>query len=261
MNRLVLWDVDGTLVRCGPIGRQAIERAARRALDHRVDWTDDDVPQVRMSGGTDPGILLELLAHGGIDGDEIDRLLAVALVHLENELAAGAHHIELEGEVLPGVADVVTRLHEDPGVVQSVLTGNIAPNAAVKLGAFGLDAWLDLDIGAYGSDHVDRNRLVPLAIERASAKHGRLFPAADVWVVGDTPRDMECAAAAGARCLLVATGGHPIEELEGLGADAVLADLSDVDLAVGVLGPSGPAAGQERDIAGAGSLDRTPTRP
>ncbi|MGH9117435.1 MAG: HAD family hydrolase [Acidimicrobiales bacterium] len=249
MNRLVLWDVDGTLVRCGPIGRQAIERAARRALDHHVDWSDDDVPQVHMSGGTDPGILLELLAHGGIEGDQIDRLLALALVHLEDELAAAAHRIELEGTVLPGVAEVVTRLHDDPGVIQSVLTGNIAPNAAVKLGAFGLDAWLDLEIGAYGSDHVDRNRLVPLAIERAEAKHGRAFPPADVWVVGDTPRDMACAAAAGARCLLVATGGHPIDELEGLGADEVLPDLSEVDLVVGVLGRRGS------------SLQRTPTRP
>ena len=198
VTQLVLWDIDGTLVRSGPIGRQAIERAARRALDHRVDWTDDDVPQVRMSGGTDPGILLELLAHGGVDEDEIDGLLADALVHLENELAAGAHTIELEGEVLPGVVEVITRLHDDPDVVQSVLTGNIAPNAAVKVGAFGLDAWLDLEIGAYGSDHVDRNRLVPLAIERAAAKHGRNFSPTDVWVVGDTPKDMACAAAAAA---------------------------------------------------------------
>jgi phosphoglycolate phosphatase len=234
-NLLILWDVDGTLVRCGPIGRQAIERAARRALDHRVDWTDDDVPQVRMSGGTDPGILLELLAHGGVDEDEIDGVLAEALVHLENELAAGAHHITLEGEVLPGVTQAVTRLYQAPGVIQSVLTGNIASNAAVKVGAFGLDTWLDLEIGAYGSDHVDRNRLVPLAVERATAKHGRAFRPTDVWVVGDTPRDLACAAAAEARCLLVATGGHPIDELEGLGADAVLSDLSDTDRVAGLL--------------------------
>jgi phosphoglycolate phosphatase-like HAD superfamily hydrolase len=235
VNRLVLWDVDGTLVRCGDVGRRAIERAARRALDDRVDWTDDSVPQVRMGGGTDPGILLELLTHGGVDGPESDELLDRALRHLEDEVAAAARTIELEGIVLPGAAEVVARLNEEPGVVQSVLTGNIRPGAVVKLGAFGLDAQLDLEVGAYGSDHADRNRLVPLAVERASAKHGHRFEPDDVWVVGDTPKDLDCARAGGVRCLLVATGGHPIAELEELGADVVLPDLADVDRAVAVL--------------------------
>jgi phosphoglycolate phosphatase-like HAD superfamily hydrolase len=238
MNRLVLWDVDGTLVRCGDVGRRAIERAARRALDHRVDWTEDSVPQVRMGGGTDPGILLELLGHGGVDGAESDELLDLALRHLEDEVAAAARTIELEGVVLPGAAEVVARLDRAPGVVQSVLTGNIRPGAVVKLGAFGLDEALDLEIGAYGSDHIDRNRLVPLAVHRASAKHGCQFEPDDVWVVGDTPKDLACARAGGVRCLLVATGGHPLDELEELGADVVLPDLTDVDRVVGLLAGS-----------------------
>jgi phosphoglycolate phosphatase len=235
VNRLVLWDVDGTLVRCGDVGRRVIERAARRALDHRVDWTEDSVPAVRMGGATDPGILLELLAHGGVDGAESDELLDLALRHLEDEVAAAARTIELEGVVLPGAAEVVARLHDQPGVVQSVLTGNIRPGAAVKLGAFGLDERLDLEIGAYGSDDADRTRLVPVAVQRATAKHGLEFGLDDVWVVGDTPRDLACARAGGVRCLLVATGGHPIDELEGIGADAVLPDLTDVDRVVTLL--------------------------
>ena len=242
MNRLVLWDVDGTLVRCGDVGRRAIERAARRALDHRVDWTDDSVPQVRMGGGTDPGILLELLAHGGVEGAESEKLLDLALRHLEDEVAAAAHTIELEGTVLPGAAEVLTRLGAEPGVVQSVLTGNIRPGAAVKLGAFGLDRRLDLEIGAYGSDDADRNRLVPLALERASAKHGVRFDPDDVWVVGDTPKDLACARAGGVHCLLVATGGHRLDELEDLGADAVLPDLADVDRVVALLAPAPASA-------------------
>jgi phosphoglycolate phosphatase-like HAD superfamily hydrolase len=244
MDRLVLWDVDGTLVRCGDVGRRAIERAARRALDHRVDWTDGSVPDVRMGGGTDPGILLELLAHGGVEGDESADLLDLALRHLEDEVAAAAHTIEIEGRVLPGVDEVLSRLDVEPGVVQSVLTGNIRPGAAVKLGALGLDDRLDLEIGAYGSDHIDRNRLVPLAVERAQAKHGVRFAAADVWVVGDTPKDLACAQAGGVRCLLVATGGHRLDELEGLGADMVLADLSDVDGVVALLGPAQVVTGR-----------------
>ena len=119
------------------------------------------------------------------------------------------------------------------------MTGNIRPGAAVKLGAFGLDRWLDLEIGAYGSDHADRNQLVPLAVERAAARHGHGFGPDEVWVVGDTPKDLGCAQAGGVRCLLVATGSHPIEELETLGADLVLPDLSDVDLVVGVLTRTG----------------------
>jgi phosphoglycolate phosphatase-like HAD superfamily hydrolase len=235
MSRLVLWDVDGTLVRCGEVGRRAIERAARRALDHRVDWTEDSVPKVRMGGGTDPGILLELLAHGGVEGAESEELLDLALRHLEDEVAAAARTIEVEGIVLPGAGEVVDRLNREPGVVQSVLTGNIRSGAVVKLGALGLDDRLDLEIGAYGSDHADRNRLVPLAVERAEAKHGLRFEPGEVWVVGDTPRDFECARAGGVRCLLVATGGHPLEELEQLGADVVLPDLTDVDRVVALL--------------------------
>jgi phosphoglycolate phosphatase-like HAD superfamily hydrolase len=244
VNRLILWDVDGTLVRCGEIGRRALERAARRALDHRVDWTDDSVPKVRMSGGTDPGILLELMARGGVDGDESEQLLDIAMRHLEDEVAAAAHTIEIEGVVLPGVGEVLDRLDAEPGVVQSVLTGNIRPGAAVKLGALGLDHRLDLEIGAYGSDDADRNRLVPLAVERAEVKHGLRFDAGDVWVVGDTPRDLDCARAGGVRCLLVATGGHGLEELDGMGADALLPDLTDVDRVVALLAPAEVATGR-----------------
>ena len=112
-------------------------------------------------------------------------------------------------------------------MVSTLLTGNIYPNAAAKVGAFGLDRWLDLDVGAYGSDHHDRDELVSVSIGRVEAEHGVRVDPDDVWVIGDTPRDLGCARAAGSRCLLVATGRYGSDELAALGPEAVLDDLSD----------------------------------
>ncbi len=94
-----------------------------------------------------------------------------------------------------------------------MLTGNIAPNAVVKLAAFGLEKWLDLEAGAYGSDHEDRRDLVPIALERLASLRGVRLTPEETWVIGDTPRDFECAEAGGAHSLLVATGGYGLEEL------------------------------------------------
>ena len=105
----------------------------------------------------------------------------------------------------------------------------------MKLRAFGLDRFIDFDIGAYGSDHHDREELVPIALAKAEAKHGGPFRPEDTLVIGDTPRDFECAKAGGARCVLVATGGFARDELEGLGADVVLDDLSDTGAVVALL--------------------------
>ena len=113
---------------------------------------------------------------------------------------------------------MLARLAEDPRVVSTLLTGNIDANALVKVAAFGLDRWLDLTVGAYGSDAADRNLLVPVALRRLSARRGVELAAADAWVIGDTPRDLECARVAGARCLLVATGRYGFDELAALGA-------------------------------------------
>ena len=135
----------------------------------------------------------------------------------------------------PGVVEVLARLDADPQVLQSVLTGNLAANARLKLGAFGLDRWLDLEVAATGSDDHDRTNLVPVALVKVEARYGRRLDPSDVWVVGDTPLDLACARAGGARCLLVATGRPALEELSGLGADAVVPDMADVERAVGIL--------------------------
>jgi phosphoglycolate phosphatase-like HAD superfamily hydrolase len=116
-----------------------------------------------------------------------------------------------------------------------VLTGNIAANARLKLAAFSLVDLLDLEVGAYGRDHTDRTKLLPLAWRNQIELRHRSYTPEETWIVGDTPRDLACAQSGGAHCLLVATGRYEAEELEGLGADAVLPDLVDTARVVAIL--------------------------
>ena len=223
-SRLVLWDIDGTLLRAGPVASQVFDRAIELALGRHPGEHG-----VQMSGKTDPQIAREILAFAEVADEQVDRHLDAVLRHLETELTAAAHVVRANGRLMPGIPDILERLHAEPGVTQSLLTGNIAGNAAVKVGAFGLERWLDLEIGAYGSDDADRLRLVPIALDRAERLRGKRFEPADVWIVGDTPHDLACARAGGARCLLVATGRIPFDELRSAGPDALRADLADID--------------------------------
>lgn len=229
-RRLVLWDVDGTLLTTSGIAQRAFDLAAAHVLGR-----PPGAHEVRMSGKTDPSIALEILAFAGLAGDAARALVPEMLARLEWELAAAGDAVRTEGRVHPGVEAVLARLHAEPAVLQSLLTGNTAANGVFKVQAFGLDRWLDLEVAAFGSDNHDREQLVAVAVERAARLRGRRFAPDQVVVVGDTPRDLACARAAGAVCVLVATGRFGVDELAGTGADAVLADLSDVDAAVALL--------------------------
>lgn len=226
----MLWDVDGTLLRTNGVAQRAFDVAAEHVLG-RPPGTHE----VRMSGKTDPLIALEILLFAGLSEEEARRLLPRVVERLEAELAGARELVREQGYVMPGVQALLAELHDDPGVVQSVLTGNTASNAAVKLEAFGLDRFLDVEVGAFGSDDSDRELLVPIALERVERLRGRSLGPGDVWVVGDTPRDLACARAGGARCLLVATGRFPIEELEAEDADEVLRDLTDTEAVLRLL--------------------------
>jgi phosphoglycolate phosphatase len=225
VQRLVLWDIDGTLIRAGETGAVVFDRALERALGIAP------ASRVSMSGKTDPQIVREYLAIMEID--EAEHHVSLILDHLEAELAAAAGTLAAAGRVLPGVPEILQRLDDRSGVLPTVLTGNIAPNAVVKLAAFGLERWLDLEVGAYGSDDADRRALVPIALRRAEQLRG--FVADQVWVIGDTANDLACARAGGARCLLVGTGRSSMVDLGRLGPDAVVADLSDVEGVVELL--------------------------
>ena len=226
MQRLLLFDIDGTLVRAGDLGAAVFDRALTAVVGELP------AERVRMSGKTDPQIVREYLEL--MKTDDPSHLPAV-LEHLEAELAQAADQLAQDGEPCPGAAELLAALASDERLHLSVLTGNIAPNAVVKLAAFGLDKWLDLETGAYGSDHEDRTALVPIALGRLTSLRRVLLTPAQVWVIGDTPRDYDCARAGGAHSLLVGTGRYGVEELEGLGADAVVVDLSDTTTVVELL--------------------------
>lgn len=220
-ERLVLWDIDGTLVHSGGVGADVFDTALERVVGVRP------ASRIRMSGKTDPQIVTEYFDLLEVAHDDRPAHLASVLDHLADALAVEEEVIARKGRALPGVSEVLEQLSRHEEVLQSVLTGNLAPNALVKLRAFGLDRFMDLEVGAFGSDNADRRRLVPVALRRAAEVRGRTMDPSQVWVVGDTPNDAACARAAGARCLLVATGSFGLEELAGEQPDALLADLTD----------------------------------
>ncbi len=227
VDRLVLWDVDGTLVDTRGIGGAVFDQALARVLGVGPP------SRIFLSGKTDPQILREYLLL--MEVDDPDGRLPSVIEALEAEVAGSSARLAETGTVLPGVCQALARLAADESVHQTVLTGNTRANAAVKLAAFGLDRWLDLEIGAYGSDHADRLELVPIALDNARRLRGLDVGAGSTWVVGDTANDLACARAGGVRCLLVATGRTPFDDLSTLAPDALRHDLSDVDDVLRVL--------------------------
>ena len=214
---LVLWDIDYTLLVSGPAGRSVYPRAFTELTGA------PPLSTVPTEGRTESAIMRELLtAHGvtGITDEEAERAMVAALRRASPELRA-------QGRRLPGALEALTALRDDPRVVQSLLTGNLRPNAVLKLRTFGLEGLVDFEAGAYGSDRSVRSQLVPLAQQRAAARSGTDFDRNNTVLVGDTPHDVAAAREGGARVIAVATGPATASELLGAGADAVLPDLRD----------------------------------
>jgi phosphoglycolate phosphatase len=234
LRRLILWDVDGTLVRVGPASLTAFDAAVRAVVGR-----NPGPHGVQFSGKTDPQIALEILAAMALSDSEATHHLPGVLRALEETLRDTVGAMRRGGQMVPGVREVLSRLAADPSVLQTVVSGNIESNARLKLQVFGLDRWFDFETGAYGSDHHDRDELVPIVLDKLERTRGYRPDPADIWVVGDTPRDLACARAGGTRCLLVATGWTPLEELRDAGADAVFPNLSDTDAVVRVLTAEG----------------------
>lgn len=218
--RLLLFDLDGTLMDAGGAGRAALHEALL-AVYGRTGPIDG----FAFHGKTDPAIVRELLrADGGSDAwiDEgLERLWTRYLEGLDRELRSR------RPAACPGVPGLLARLGTDPRFVTGLLTGNVEGGAWRKLRACRLDA--GFSFGAFGSDSEDRNDLAPLAMVRAERATGRRFEAHDVIVIGDTPADIRCARAAGARALAVATGGYSLDQLATHDPDILFPDLGDPD--------------------------------
>ena len=219
--RLVLFDIDGTLV----IAKGAGRRALGRALD-RVYGTTGPIEGYDFRGKTDPRIVRDLMEAAGLAPDVIGGGLGACF-----ELYARGLVEEIgDGQcvnVLPGVIELVRRLDATEGVLLGLLTGNIEEGARIKLAPTGL--WPYFRTGAFGSDDGDRRRLPSLAARRAQALTGHGFRPEDVLVIGDTPLDVECARAFGAVAVAVATGFHPYAELEALRPDLLFESFADVE--------------------------------
>ena len=224
MRRLILFDIDGTLLLARGAGRRALTAALRD-----VYGTAGDMDGYNLGGQTDPRIVFDVLEAAGLAREHvharIDDCFEAYARGLAAEIGDGRDVI-----TLPGIADLVRRLHGDAGVLLGLLTGNIEAGARIKLEPTGLRPYFRL--GAYGSDHHDRRQLPSLAVRRAHALVGVPFSPDQVLVIGDTPRDIECARHFGAVAVAVATGQYTREALEAEGPDLLFDDFADVESAL-----------------------------
>lgn len=227
--KLVLWDIDGTLVDTAGHGRHAFGEAYRAVLGHPPRHAD-----LPMAGRTDHAISLELLERNGVESPE--RMLGSMFDALHDALAARAVAIRAEGRALPGVHAALTALGQRDDVLQSLLTGNLERNAEVKLAAFGLSELVDMEVGGYGSDHGTRSELVGVARRKAAERRGVSVEPHDTVLIGDTPLDVQAARAAGARVVAVASGPYDSRALREARPDAVLEDVSDLEALTAALG-------------------------
>ncbi len=222
--KLVLWDIDGTLVSFGGIAGEAM-RAAVLATYGMTPTSE----RRSYAGKTDLRIIAETLPDLAPDAIRAG-LPAFETAYIEL-LATMASAQRDRIRALPGAQAAIARLARED-VHQAPLTGNVAGAARVKLDLTGLSEHMDFDSGAYGGDDPAREALPAYALARASARTGRTFAASDIVIIGDTAHDISCARAVGARVVAVATGPYTAAELASYGADAVLADLTDAEALV-----------------------------
>jgi phosphoglycolate phosphatase len=219
MMRLVLFDIDGTILLTDGAGRRAVNRALAEVFgtagphDHRFD------------GKTDPQIVREMMRLAGHADEHIDARMAPLLVRyvelLQEELRRGGGGVRL----MPGISVLLDALEAREDVLLGLLTGNLAAGAHAKLSAAGIDP-RRFRIGAYGSDHERRGELPAVAQRRVREQLGLEIIGEDVVVIGDTPADIDCGRAIGARAIGVATGHYSVDELAQHSPAAVFEDLS-----------------------------------
>jgi phosphoglycolate phosphatase len=229
--KLVLFDIDGTLIWPDGAGREAM----RHALTE-VFGTSGPIDSLRMDGKTDRKILTELLTTAGLDQSTIETGLSACFEAMARHLPRITHQRQMR--ICPGVPALLVRLSTHPDVLLGLLTGNLEATSPIKLRAVGLDPNL-FRVGAYGDRHTNRSQLPAVAIARARALIGASIPWAggtflgkDVVIIGDTPTDVTCGQHLGVTAIGVATGRYPPEALSAAGADYVFPDLTDTDAVI-----------------------------
>lgn len=217
--KILLFDIDGTLIDSGGAGKLAMETAL--AAEFGVHQTTEGVP---YAGRTDGAIIRDLLSYHGISATaaETDRFLTTYLRHLPDCL------VQRTGRILPGVRSLLDSLASRDDVLLGLLTGNVAEGARRKLSHFQLDHFFRW--GGFADGFVDRNDVARFAFCEAARFLGREIGADhEVWVIGDTPHDVTCGRAIGAKILAVATGSHSTVQLQESAPDHVAPSLENVE--------------------------------
>jgi phosphoglycolate phosphatase len=221
VRRIVLWDIDHTLIDTRGVGRELSAQAFEQVTGVPM------IKQAKIDGITEAVIFRETAKLHGLQTErrDFDRFAAaLTKAHLER-----AGELRERGHALPGAASALDALGELPGVVQTVLTGNVRMVAEIKLQVFGLDRHIRWDIGAFGEDDDVRAELVRIALGRATNAFGEPVTSRDVVLIGDTPADVEAALANDAAVIAVASGKSSVEDLREAGAMTVLQSLEDLD--------------------------------
>lgn len=215
--KILLWDIDGTLIRSGNAGHRAMNAAAQAVFD-----LEDAFAHFDFGGRTDPWVLGLLCEQHRIatTPELTERFYDVYVEALRRELHNPRAH------TCAGIRELLPTLAADPTLTQGLLTGNIVAGARVKLDHFGL--WDFFPFGAFADDSGERNRLGPIALDRARHHSGRPeIQPSDLLVIGDTPHDIACARAVGAHAVATSTGGFTYEELEAHQPDLLVRDFAD----------------------------------
>lgn len=213
--RLILFDIDGTLIDSGGAGVRALDLAMKELFG-----IESAFQGISMAGKTDPLIMREGLAKHGLPlNGNLEAVIETYLRHLRKEVQNDRKKLK------PGVYDVLEKLRNMTGIVLGLLTGNLETGARIKLAPFSINEYFAA--GAFGSDDEDRNMLLPVAVRRFQELVRESIRIEECVVIGDTPRDVECAKRYGASCFAVATGPYSADVLRETGADYVAEDLSD----------------------------------
>jgi phosphoglycolate phosphatase len=218
--KVVLFDIDGTILWTDGAGRRAVHQALEDVFGHAVPEGHE------FDGKTDPQIVRELLELCGLPVDQLAERLPRVLARYVELLRAELGTHDHADKVYPGIRPLLDELEARDDVLLGLLTGNVRDGAMAKLTAVGI-APDRFKVGAFGSDHADRPELPAIARARAEQLLGRRVSGQNVVVIGDTPADMGCGRAIGARAIGVATGRYSIDALRACDAAAVFADLSD----------------------------------
>ncbi|MEN8649080.1 haloacid dehalogenase-like hydrolase [Streptomyces sp. 21So2-11] len=220
---LVLWDIDRTLLYVGDIDRQVY----RETFAEVVGRPADRLP-ARGTGVTMPLAIRGLLVDNGVPESDVPELLPLMVELLPKQLASHSEALRREGVLMPGAVTALRAVHDDPGLVPTVVTGNLKANALLKLDAFNLSRFVDTEIGGYASDNDHRPSLVAVAQKRAQIKHGTTFTRANTVIIGDSLEDVRTGLEGGAPVLGVPSGKTSAEALIGAGANTVLDSLEDI---------------------------------